>query len=87
MEKILKLKSIEGYPRNVYVITDGWVSDVKNVLKTVEKNLKNQRVFSIGIGSGFDQNLVVGIAEKGKGKNCFVVDVDKLDEVIIELLE
>lgn len=50
IEYILKQKEVKGYSRNVYVITDGWVNDVQGTLNSIEKNLNNSRIYSIGIG-------------------------------------
>ena len=43
---------IEGYPRQLFFLTDGAVSDVSSVLKFISKHTQYTRVNSIGIGNG-----------------------------------
>lgn len=84
----MKQDEIEQYPRNVYVFTDGWVADVEKLLQSIDKNLtQNTRIYSIGIGNSFDEQLVEGIAETGKGKSIFVNKVEEMTEKLVSFLE
>ena len=43
---------ILGYPRQIFLLTDGGVSNTNKVIDLVSKNIKYSRVHSIGIGNG-----------------------------------
>lgn len=67
-------KPIEGYPRQVFLLTDGGVSNTEGVIKLVSNSIKYSRVHTIGIGNGASEALIVGCAEKGKGCHVFIDD-------------
>jgi len=43
---------IQGYPRQLFFLTDGAVSNVNDVLRYISKHTQYTRVNSIGIGNG-----------------------------------
>ena len=45
-------KLIEGYPKHIFLFTDGGVTDTESVIKMVNAKNKYSRVHTIGIGSG-----------------------------------
>lgn len=77
----------DGYPRQIFLLTDGDVSNTNKVIKLVGENTKYSRVHTIGIGSGCSAALIKGCAEKGKGKAVFITDGSEVASPIIELLE
>ena len=58
LKKLLEEKVIEGYPRQIFLLTDGGVSNTQGVIKMVKKNTKYCRVHSIGIGNGVSLDLI-----------------------------
>ena len=58
LEKILNEKVNEGYPRHIFLLTDGGVSNTEEVISLVKKNTKHSRVYSIGIGNYVSLNLI-----------------------------
>lgn len=87
LQTILMEKVIEGYPRQVFLLTDGGVSDTQGVIKMVKKSTKYCRVHSIGIGNGASYDLIQRCAEGGKGRYLMISDNESPAEKIIELLE
>ena len=75
LETLLKEKVIDGYPRHVFLLTDGDVSNTQGVIKMVGKATKYSRVHTIGIGIGASQSLIEGCSKSGKGK-CIMVSDD-----------
>ena len=82
LEYIYQQKHIPGTPRNVFVLTDGGVSNMDDVKKSVQKNSDSTRVFSFGIGSGVSESLVNGIARLGKGKAVFTRNITELQGIV-----
>ena len=67
-------KPIEGYPKQIFLLTDGGVSNTEGVIRMVGLNNKYSRVHTIGIGNGCSQQLILGCAKKGKGYHVFITD-------------
>ena len=68
---IFKLPKIVGKPRQVFVITDGEVSNSMECVNLVSRNATNNRVFTLGIGSAADRHLIKGMARSGMGTYAF----------------
>ena len=86
LENILKANVIEGYPKQIFLLTDGEVQNTENVIELVRRNIKYSRVHTIGIGNGASESLIKGCAEKGKGYHIFIKDNENPSEKIIQLL-
>lgn len=71
---LLEEKVHNGYPRHVFILTDGGVSNTQGVIKMVEKSTKYCRVHCIGIGNGASMDLIEGCSKAGKGKNIMISD-------------
>ena len=87
LQEILNEKVNKGYPKHVFLLTDGAVSNTQGVLRLVKEKTKYCRVHSIGIGNGASFELIQGSAENGKGKSIMISDDENPSEKIIELLE
>jgi hypothetical protein len=86
LKQILERKPIDGYPKQVFLLTDGGVSDTEGVIKLVGRSTKYSRVHTIGIGNGASESLITGCAEKGKGYSVFIDDSENPSAKIIQLL-
>lgn len=52
LENILKKEPMKGYPRQIFLLTDGGVGDTTEVINLVARNTRYARVHTIGIGNG-----------------------------------
>ena len=52
---------IPGYSRQVFVLTDGEVSNTEQVISLVQSHQDHSRVFALGLGEGASHELVEGI--------------------------
>ena len=83
---LITAKPIDGYPKQIFLLTDGGVSNTEGVIKMVGLNNKFSRVHTIGIGNGCSEELIRGCAKKGKGCHVFISDSEDPSEKIIQLL-
>ena len=79
------------FTKKIFVLTDGQVSNSLSVIETISNHNSNNihdRVYSIGIGNDVDKNLVIGIAEEGKGAHCLISSeaLSQLKSKVIEIL-
>ncbi len=86
LEEVLKAEVIKGYPKKIFLLTDGEVSDTERVIELVRRGTKHARVHTIGFGSGVSQALILGCAEKGKGGHCLIGNSEEPSAKIIQLL-
>ena len=62
LKEILSLKPIPDYARQIYLLTDGAVSNTASVISYVAQQTKVNRVHTIGIGDGCSEDLIIGCA-------------------------
>jgi Ca-activated chloride channel family protein len=53
--------------RIVFLMTDGYIGNEKEILKAVSDNCKVARMFSFGVGSSVNRYFIDGLAEMGRG--------------------
>eukprot|EP00588_Corethron_pennatum_P029386 CAMPEP_0194335090 /NCGR_PEP_ID=MMETSP0171-20130528/68327_1 /TAXON_ID=218684 /ORGANISM="Corethron pennatum, Strain L29A3" /LENGTH=675 /DNA_ID=CAMNT_0039098015 /DNA_START=60 /DNA_END=2087 /DNA_ORIENTATION=+ len=85
LKRINSNKRIEGFYRQIFVFTDGDVSNTQETIQFVRTFGSHTRVFSLGIGAHASRALVQGIARNGRGTAEFVEGDD--DESIYEAVE
>ena len=54
----MTLDEIKGYPRLVFMLTDGAVGYVTLVVKFIKAHTQYSRISSIGIGNGCSRDLI-----------------------------
>lgn len=72
LKAIFECPTLENYPRQVILLTDGDVSNVDEIVQLVQKQRGMSRVFSVGIGAAAGRSLVKGIAKAGRGEAEFI---------------
>ncbi|KJE94062.1 von Willebrand domain-containing protein [Capsaspora owczarzaki ATCC 30864] len=87
LRAIERMKTRADFPRQVFVLTDGQVSNTDQVIAQVNSDSKNARYFALGIGSGVSHHLVEGIARAGKGNAQFVVDGERMETKVMRQLK
>ena len=69
-------------PRNIFLLTDGEINDKKETLALIEKNNLKFKIYSIGIGNSFDEDLIKNAGIIGKGNYNFCKNLDNLNSII-----
>ena len=65
-------------PRNLFLLTDGMVSNVDRIVELIKKNNTRNRVHTFGIGNAASKELVFTAADAGKGTYTFLSDNDSM---------
>ena len=77
-------------PAQVVVITDGQISNNRDLFTMIKKNNNKFRIFGIGVGATADRTLIKGMARNGRGSSFFTSenekDKDKIAPLIVKIL-
>lgn len=60
--------------RSIITITDGYISEEKEIFQIIRENLSTTNFFSFGIGDSVNRYLIDGIAKAGEGEAFVVTD-------------
>lgn len=82
LENIFDQKPLPGCFRQLFVLTDGEVTNTDEIKKLVSSNASNTRVFSFGLGDTNSRSLINGIAAAGNGKSEFIKRGEMLEEIV-----
>ena len=69
--------------KNIILLTDGSINDMKETLQLIEKNNSKFSIYSIGIGKYFNKNLIKNAGIIGKGNYNFCPNIKELNKIII----
>ena len=84
---ILQQEVKAGLARQVFVLTDGQVSNSSACISQVKKHAATNRVFTLGVGSAADRHLVKGLARAGQGTAMFTSQGEQITPKIMEQLK
>ena len=84
---IFEEKPVEGCARQIFLLTDGAVSNDEKIINLVKKCAEGTRVFTLGLGSAASRHLVKGVARAGNGIPIFANLNDDLRPKVITLLK
>jgi hypothetical protein len=72
--------------RQIFVVTDGEVSNTDAVIELVRKHGADTRVFAFGVGASPSRHLVKGLARAGEGEAEFIAPGERIDEKVLRQL-
>lgn len=84
---VLEAEPCSHLVRQVFLITDGEVSNTDEVLTLVAEHAHTTRVFAFGIGEGPSRHLVRGLARAGRGAAEFVLPGERIQEKVLRQFE
>ncbi|XP_036603075.1 von Willebrand factor A domain-containing protein 5A-like [Trichosurus vulpecula] len=76
-----------GHPRQLFIFTDGEVSDTWRVIAEVQRHSQNHRCFSFGIGEGASTSLIKGIARAAGGTAEFITGRHRMQSKALQSLK
>ncbi|XP_054848954.1 von Willebrand factor A domain-containing protein 5A-like [Eublepharis macularius] len=77
----------EGHPRQLFVFTDGEVSNTDEVIAEVRRHSSSHRCFSFGIGEGASTALIKGIARAAGGSAEFITGKERMQAKALQSLK
>ena len=79
----------QNYLRQIVFITDGQVGNELSIFNSVETNIKDDRFFTIGIGSAPNSYLLTKLADFGRGAFTYIGSQSevrqKMDDLFVKL--
>ena len=76
-----------GYLRQLIFITDGSVSNEREVLQMIQQRLRQARIFTVGIGASPNSFLLRKAAEVGRGQFTSIDDRSGIEQSMERLFE
>lgn len=86
LSAIYRTARVTGHPRQLFVFTDGEVSNTKAVLAEVQKHSSTHRCFSFGIGEGASTALIKGMAKAASGNCEFISGKQRMQPKVLQAL-
>ncbi|CAF0906929.1 unnamed protein product [Adineta steineri] len=77
----------EGRCRQIFLLTDGEIANVSEVLNLSRSMSKSCRIFSFGLGKSPSRSLVKGLARSTNGCFCFIPPSTNVDIYVGQQLE
>ena len=87
MEHVLQQERAACRQRQVFVITDGAVSNSEECAKLVRRHNNNNRVFTLGLGAAADRHLVKGLARAGWGTAAFTSNNENISAKVMIMVK
>jgi Ca-activated chloride channel family protein len=86
LEAVLSAQPRKGLPRQLFVLTDGEVTNTDAVIALARKHAGTTRVFTFGIGAGASRHLVEGLARAGEGSAEFIAPGERIEAKVMRQL-
>ena len=74
-------------PRHLYLLTDGEVSNTKEVAQFIKRNQGTCKVHTFGIGDGVSTELIKECAFAGQGHYSFIYNPEDIEKRVMEALQ
>ncbi|KAJ5080791.1 von willebrand factor a domain-containing protein 5a [Anaeramoeba ignava] len=87
LNEVFQTNPVDGYSRQIFLLTDGDVSNTSEVIQIVQKNSQLARVFTFGIGHGASKALVEGVARAGRGEAEFILETKDIRRKVVQQLK
>jgi Ca-activated chloride channel family protein len=75
-------KTLAERDRILVLVTDGQIGNEDQILRELDKQLKNVRVFTLGVDRAVNEAFLKRLADLGGGASRLVESEDRLDEVM-----
>jgi uncharacterized protein YegL len=86
LERVLRQRLMAGRPRQVFILTDGEVTNAEACFNLVRRYRNTNRVFTLGVGEAADHLLVQGLASAGQGTAAMAASGESLAPIVLQQL-
>ena len=86
LQGALRAETVQGLPRQLFVLTDGEVSNTDEVIALGRQHAGHARIFTFGIGAGTSHHLVKGLARAGEGEAELIAPGERIEGKVLRQL-
>jgi len=86
LKAVLEKEPIAGLPRQLFILTDGQVTNTEAVIQLIRRHSETTRVFTFGVGAGASRHLVRGLARAGGGSAEFISPGERIEVKVMRQL-
>lgn len=86
LQSFISENNKENFKKAAFLLTDGFVFDPQFLISTLKNIVKDERIFTLGIGKDFSKYLVDELAFAGKGTSSYCYDISDITSSTISLL-
>ena len=89
LDDIFKMPVEEDMVRQIFLLTDGAVSNTYNIVELIDKHAveTNSRIHTFGIGKEASKELIEEAAGAGCGSCSFIINTGEIEEQVIAALQ
>lgn len=69
----------------IVLLTDGQIGDESMVMKRIQKEIGDTRVFTVGIDTAVNEGFLKRLASLGGGTSCFVTPGENLEQALLAI--
>ncbi len=85
LKELLKNPVDRDRQRQILLLTDGQVSNEKDIIRLAEKHSKATRIFTFGIGAGTSEHLVREVARVSRGAVEFIFPGERIEAKVLRM--
>lgn len=90
LQKVMNIPKVKGYSRIIPILTDGEISISSETFNLIRNNIGDANIFSFGIGSSVNRDIIEGMARAGFGEKFIATNSEdgmKQGELMLNMID